>query len=215
MVRRISLLALFVSLVTVVLPASAHADDAGIHRTGQYRARTYSRWALGASPSPLLASLEGQCGGVVGGRFFIAPPIAENLELWCDVPAGSPIVFSHAAWFTFIPADGSTDAEIIAAADAGFAPVSSGVSFDGDRVGTRGKTFNLGAFTIHSKSGSFLDAIEVGTGPIRTSLTGTFLTIPPQGCGRHLLESAVDFGVPGEVFSGTYHITIGGCSGDD
>jgi hypothetical protein len=215
MVQRIWLLALIVSLVTVVPPASAHADDAGIHRTGQYRARTYSRWALGASPSPVLASLEGQCGGVVDGRFFIAPPIAEDLELWCDVPADTPIVFSHAAWFTFVPADGSTDAQIIAAADAGFAPVTSRVRFDGDRIGTRGKTYNLGAFTIRSKSGSFLDAIGVGTGPIRTSLTGTFVTIPPRRCGRHLLESAVDFGVPDEVFSGTYHIRIGGCGGDD
>ncbi|MGZ8631695.1 MAG: hypothetical protein ACXWZF_12130 [Actinomycetota bacterium] len=214
MVRRISLLVLMVSLL-MVAAIPARAGVAGIHRTHQHRAREYSRWALGSSPSPLLASLEGPCGGVVGGRFFIAPPIAENLELWCDVPAGTPIVFSHAAWFTFIPADGSTDAEIIAAADAGFAPVSSWVTFDGDRVGTRGKTYNLGAFTIHSKPGSFLDAIEVGTGPIRTSLTATFLTIPPQRCGRHLLESAVDFGVPDEVFSGTYHITIGGCDGDD
>ena len=214
MVRRIWLLALIVSLVTVVLPASAHADDAGIHRTGLYRARTYSRWALGASPSPVLASLEGQCGGVVDGRFFIAPPIAEELELWCHVPADTPIVFSHAAWFTFVPADGSTDAQIIAAADAGFAPVSSWVRFDGARIGTRGKTYNLGAFSIRSKSGSFLDAIGVGTGPIRTSLTGTFVTIPPRRCGRHLLESTVDFGVPDEVFSGTYHIAIEGCAGD-
>ncbi len=214
MVRRISFLALMVSLL-MVATMPARAGVAGIHRTHQFRAREYSRWALGSSPSPLLASLEGACGAVVDGRFFIAPPIAEDLELWCDVPADTPIVFSHAAWFTFSPADGTTDAELVAAADAGFAPVSSWVKFDGDRVGTSGKTFNLGAFTIRSRSGSFLDAIGVGTGPIRTSLTGTFLTIPTQGCGRHVIESAVDFGVPDEVFSGTYHIRIGGCGGDD
>jgi hypothetical protein len=215
MIRRISLLALLFCLVTVFLPASAQAgDDAGIHRTGQYRARSYARWALGESPSPLLASLEGDCGGVVDGRFFIAPPIAENLEIWCRVPADTPIVFSHAAWFGWIPADGTTDAEIIAAAEAGFAPVTSWVTYDGDRVGTRGKTFNLGAFTIRSESGSFYDAIGVGTGPIRTSLTATVMTIPPQGCGRHDLASAVDFGVPGEVFSGTWHIRVGGCKDD-
>lgn len=209
MPRRISLLALTALFVMALVPAPAHADDdAGIHRTGQFRARTYARWALGASPSPLLASLEGDCGERVGGAFFIAPPIAENLELVCRIPHGLPIVFSHAAWFTFIPADGSTDAEIIAAADAGFTPVTSWVRFDGDRVGVRNKTFNLGAFTVHSEPGSFLDVIGVGTGPIRASLTGTFLTIAPGLCGRHVLRSAVDFGVPGEVFSGTYRIRV-------
>jgi hypothetical protein len=214
MVRRISLLALMVSLMMVVLPAHANAhgdDDVGIHRTGIHRTRTYTRWALGESPSPLLASLEGDCGDVIGGAFFIAPPIAEDLELRCRVPHGRAIVFSHAAWFTSIPADGSNDAEIIAAANAGFAPVLSRVTFDGDRVGLRGKTFNAGAFTVQSEPGSFYDVIGVGTGPIRTSITATFLTVPPLECGRHIIRSAVDFGVPDQAFSGTYRIRIGGC----
>jgi hypothetical protein len=31
-----------------------------------------------------------------------------------------------------------------------------------------------------------------------------------------VIESAVDFGVPDEVFSGTYHVRIGGsCTDDD
>ena len=215
MARRLFLLVSLVCLVLMAAPpahASADADD--WHRTGTFRARSLARWALGSSPSPLLASLEGDCGGVVGNAFFIAPPIAEDLELRCRVPSGTAIVFSHAAWFTFIPADGTTDAEIIAAADAGFDPVLSRVTFDGERVGLSGKTFNAGAFNLRSESGSFLDAIGVGTGVIRTSITATVMTLPPQRCGNHVLESAVDFGVPGEVFSGTYHIRIGGCDDD-
>lgn len=209
MSRRISLLALTALFVTALVAAHAVADDdAGIHRTGLHRARTYTRWALGESPSPLLASLEGDCGERVGGAFFIAPPIAENLELVCRVPQGLAIVFSHAAWFTSIPVDGSTDAEIIAAAEAGFAPVTSWVRFGGDRIGVRARTFNAGAFTVQSEPGSFYDVIGAGTGPIRTSITGTFLTIPPGLCGRHVMRSAVDFGLPGQVFSGTYRIRV-------
>lgn len=138
MVRRISLLALTALFEAALVPAPAQADDdAGIHRTGQFRARSYARWALGDSPSPLLASLDGDRGQRVGGAFFIAPPIAANLELVCRVPHGLAIVFSHAGWFTWIPADGSTDAEIIASANANFAPVTTWVRFDGERVGDR------------------------------------------------------------------------------
>ena len=211
MIRRISLLGLMVSLVMVAVVPARAGDDAGIHKTGQYRARAYARWALGEGPSPLLLALEGDCGDVVDGRFFIAPPIAKDLEIWCRVPADTPIVFSHAGWFTWIPVDGDTDAEIIAAAEGNFALVTSWVRYDGDRVGVKDKTFNLGAFTVRSESGSFYDEIGVGTGPIRTSLTATVLTIPPRGCGNHELAAAVDFGVPDEVFSGTWHIRIRGC----
>jgi hypothetical protein len=217
MARRLFQIALTVCLVVVAsAPSQAAAGAGDFHRTGQHRARTFTRWALGSSPSPLLAALEGDCGAVVGNAFFIAPPIAENLELRCHVPSGKAIVFSHAAWFTAIPFDGSTDAEIIAAANAGFDPVTSWVKFDGDRVGLAGKTFNAGAFNVRSHPDSFYDVIGAGTGVIRTSITGTFMTLPPQKCGKHVIESAVDFGVPDEVFSGTYHVRIGGsCTDDD
>jgi hypothetical protein len=214
MARRSLLLVSMVCLV-VVSAVPARADDDGIHRTGIGRARTLTRWALGDSSNPLVAALEGDCGAVVDGRFFMAPPIVENLEVTCRVRHGLPIVFSHAAQFTWIPAYGTTDAEIIAAADALFTPITSWVRFDGDRVGVRNKTFNLGAFTVRSEAGSFYDGvIGLGTGAIRTSLTGTFLTIPPDGCGRHVLRSFVDFGRAGEVFGGTYHIRIVGCDDD-
>ena len=212
MVRRLFLIVVIVCFVVVgAAPAHASADADDFHRTGLPRAQRLTRWALGSSPSPLLAALEGDCGSRVGNAFFIAPPIAENLELRCRVPSGVAIVFSHAAWFTAIPFDGSTVAEISAAANAGFDPVSSWVRFDGERVGLAGKTFNAGAFDVRSDPGSFYDVIGAGTGVIRTSITGTFMTLPPQACGRHVLESAVDFGVPGEVFSGTYRIRIGSC----
>jgi hypothetical protein len=210
--RRLFLIASIACFMVVsVAPSHAGADADDLHRTALHRTRTFTRWALGSSPSPLLEALEGDCGSVVGNAFFIAPPIAEGLDLRCRVPRGKAIVFSHAAWFTSVPADGSTDAQIIAAANAGFAPVRSRVTFDGHRVGLSGKTFNAGAFDVRSFKGSFYDAIGLGTGVIRTSITGTFMTLPPQRCGRHVFKSAVDFGVPGEVFSGTYRIRIGGC----
>lgn len=213
MTRRLLLLAMMVCLVLVsAVPAQAGADSDDLQRTGLTRARSLARWALGESPSPLLAAFEGDCGDRVGNAFFLAPPIAENIELRCRVPLGTAIVFSHAAWFASIPADGSTDAEIIAVANEGFDPVSSWVTFDGHRVGLSGKTFNLGAFTVWSEPGSFYDEIGLGTGGVRTSLTGTVMTLPPQhACGRHVIEAAVDFGVPDEVFSVTYRIRIGRC----
>jgi hypothetical protein len=206
MARRISLIALTVLFVVALAPAPAQADDAGIHRTGQ--------------PGTDLCE--------VGARRITEPaPRVARRRLWptgrtsllhrpsdrraprarVPYPARLPIVFSHAAWFTWIPADGSTDAEIIAAAEAGFTPVTTWVRFDGDRVALHNKTFNLGAFTVHSEPGSsFYDASGVGTGPIRTSITATVLTIAPGLCGRHVLRSAVDFDRPGETFSGTYRI---------
>lgn len=213
MTRRLFLLATMVCLVMVsTVPAQADAESDDLHRTGLTRARSLARWALGESPSPLLSAFEGDCGDRVGNAFFLAPPIGQDMELRCRVPLDTAIVFSHAAWFTTIPADGSTDAEIIAAANDGFDPVSSWVTFDGDRVGLSGKTFNLGAFTVWSEPGSFYDEIGLGTGGVRTSLTGTVMTLPPQdACGRHVIKAAVDFGVPDEVFSVTYRIRIGRC----
>lgn len=198
------------------LPGSAHPGahhGLGIYRPSVPLARTYTRWALGASPSPLFGALEGACGAVMGNDFFIAPPIAEGIDVRCAVPRGKRIVFSHAAWFTFIPLDGTTDAEIIAAADAGFTPLTSWVRLDGHPVRLRGKSFNAGAFDVWSAPDSFLDQIGAGTGSVRTSITGTFLVIPPLRCGHHLLRSAVDFGIEGQSFSGTYHIRVSGCGG--
>ncbi len=213
MIRRLLLLAsIGCFVVGGAVPAHADADGDDLHKTGLTRARSLARWALGEGPSPLLMAFEGDCGDRVGNAFFLAPPIGQDMELRCRVPLDTAIVFSHAAWFTTIPADGSTDAQIIAAANAGFDPVSSWVTFDGERVGLSGKTFNLGAFTVWSEKGSFYDEIGLGTGGVRTSLTGTIMTLPPQDeCGRHVIKTAVDFGVPDEVFSVTYRIRIGGC----
>ena len=210
MVRRFTLLAvLLTSVLMGAIPASAYRTGhggLGIYRPSVPLTRVYTRWALGASPSPLFGALEGDCGSVMGNDFFIAPPIAEGVDVRCRVPHGSRIVFSHAAWFTLIPFDGSTDQQIIAAANAGFTPVSTWVRLDGHPVRLAGKSFNAGAFNVWSEPDSFLDQIGAGAGFVRTSITGTFLVIPPLHCGHHLLRAAVDFGIPGQSFSGTYRI---------
>lgn len=218
MLRRTSFIAIltFVTLASMIPAAAADGrDDADVHRTKRYHARSYARWVLGDGSAPPLASLEGDCGAIVRGRFYIAPPIDRGLELTCRVRHGLPIVFSHAGWFTSIPADGDTDAQIVAAARAGFATiVDSWVLLDGERVGVGDKTRHLGAFWVRSETGSFYDAIGVGTGPIRTALSGSFLTIAHLGCGRHTLEAAADFGVPGGRFGGTWHLRVRGCDDD-
>lgn len=217
MVRRVCFSALLFSVtVAALLPTPALADDADVHRTGTYYARAYTRWGLGASPSPLLGAIEGTtCGEVYEGRFFMVPPPILGLDLRCRVPHGSPIVFSHAGAFTFIPHDGDTDAEIIAEADALFAPVISWARLDGEPVEIEDMTRNVGAITVRSEPGSFYDvAIGVGTGPIRTALTGSFMTIEDLPCGRHRLRTRVDFGVPGARFGGTWRIRVRGCGND-
>src|SRR5687767_10580088 len=105
MTRRLFLLATMVCLVMVsTVPAQAGAESDDLHRTGLTRARSLARWALGGSPSPLLSAFEGDCGDRVGNAFFLAPPIGQDMELRCRVPLDTAIVFSHAAWFTTIPA---------------------------------------------------------------------------------------------------------------
>jgi hypothetical protein len=209
--------ALVVVLVATLLlgafPGGAHpapSHGLGIYRPSVPLARVYTRWALGASPSPLFGALEGVCGARMGNDVFIAPPIAEGVDVRCRVPHGARIVFSHAAWFTLIPFDGSTDVEIVAAANAGFTPVVSWVRLDGRPVRLAGRSFNAGAFDVWSEPDSFLDQIGAGTGAVRTSITGTFLVIPPLPCGYHRLRAAVDFGIPDQSFSGTYRLRVCG-----
>jgi len=170
-------------------------------------ARAWSQWALGDASNPLFAGLlDGDCGDLIDGVFFMTAPIDVGVDLDCDVPAGVPILVSHAGFFVF-PDAGQTDAEIEAMADAGFTTVYNDLSLDG-----RGLPLivsRTGAFDVISEAGGFYDAIvELGTGPIRTAVTGNFSLIHPLSRGDHTLEGSVLF-TDAENYSVTYHIHVG------
>jgi len=93
--------------------------------------RMVGQWFLGDASNPLFGALGGDCGEVMNGVFFMAAPIDVGVQLDCDVPTGTPIVLSHAGWFSTEGIDGETDAELEAAAIAGFVTSVNVLTLDG------------------------------------------------------------------------------------
>jgi hypothetical protein len=213
--RKVVPLLALVSLLLLwsTLPASA---GPALPSTARPRGQTYVEWArdigqfyLGDASNPLIAGLEeGACGQLIDGVFFMAAPIDVGVEFDCEIPVGTPIVISHAGFFTFEDAVLDTDAELIAAADEGFTFTSNSLTVDGVVVAL--PTVHAGAFNVISESGSFYDSvIGVGTGPIRTALTGNVVFLHPLAPGEHTIEAEVTFTGDGGAFSATYHLDVG------
>jgi hypothetical protein len=157
----------------------------------------------------LFAGLDGECGQMIDGVFFMVAPIALDQEFQCDVPKGTPIVLSPAGWFATEGIDGDTDAELEQAADAGFVYSANSLSVDGTTIPLH--TVNTGAYDVVSEPGSFYDQIlELGTGPIRTVVVGDVVFIRPLTPGEHVIQAAVTF-IPESNgdYSATYHVHVG------
>jgi hypothetical protein len=116
-------------------------------------------------------------------------------------------VLSHAGWFTTEGIDGDTDAELEAAAAGGFDVIRNELSIDGQEVSTA--VFSTGAFDVVAEAGSFYDVIYgLGTGPIRTALTGNVVVLHPLSPGEHVIEAAVTFADDNGDYSATYNIQV-------
>jgi hypothetical protein len=171
--------------------------------------RMVGQWFLGDASNPLFAGLEGDCGQMIDGVFFMVAPISLDQEFQCNVPAGTPIVLSHAGWFSTEGIDGDTDEELEQAADAGFVYSANSLTVDGVTVPLH--TFTTGAYDVISAPGSFYDQIlGVGTGAIRTVVTGDVVFIHPLTPGEHVIEAAITFTPASNGdYSATYHIHVG------
>jgi hypothetical protein len=167
------------------------------------------QWFLGDASNPLIAGLDGDCGQIIDGVFFMVAPISLDQEFQCDVPTGTPIVLSHAGWFSTEGIDGDIDAELQQAADAGFVYSVNSLTVDGTAVPLH--TVSTGAFDVISEPGGFYDQIlGVGTGSIRTVVTGDVVFIHPLSPGDHIIEAAIRFTpITGGDFSATYHVHVG------
>ncbi len=185
-----------------VLPYNSRPH--GVSYTGW--SRMVGQWFLGDASNPLFAALEGDCGELMDGVFFMAAPIDLGVELDCDVPAGTPIVLSHAGYFATQGIDGDTDQELEAAAATGFTASSNELSLDGQALPLR--EFDTGAYDIMSEPGGFYDTIGVGTGSIRTAIRADVVFLHPLAPGDHVIEGAVSFVGDGE-YSATYHVHVG------
>jgi hypothetical protein len=169
--------------------------------------RMVGQFYLGDSSNPLIAALSGECGQMIDGAFFMAAPIDVGIELDCSVPAGTPIVLSHAAQFATKGIDGQTDRELVDAAKAGFTTSADELTLDGAALPL--KTIGTGAYNVISETGSFYDAIiGVGTGPIRTAVVGNVVVLHPLTPGDHDIHGAVSF-VSGAEYSATYDVHVG------
>jgi hypothetical protein len=186
-----------------VLPYNAHPHG---HSYASWT-RMVGQWFLGDASNPLFGALAGDCGEVMNGVFFMAAPIDVGVELDCDVPTGTPIVLSHAGWFVTEGIDGETDAELEAAAVAGFVTSANSLTLDGKALPLQ--PIDTGAYDVISEPGSFYDtAVGVGTGPIRTALRANVVFLHPLTPGDHVIEAAVSFVGDGE-FSVTYNVHVG------
>jgi hypothetical protein len=165
------------------------------------------QWFLGDASNPLFGALEGDCGEVMDGVFFMAAPIDVGVELDCDVPTGTPIVLSHAGWFSTEGIDGETDAELEAAAIAGFVTSTNSLTLDGRALPLQ--PIDTGVYEVISEPGSFYDTVlGIGTGPIRTALRANVVFLHPLTPGDHVIEGAVSFVGDGE-YSVTYNVHVG------
>ncbi len=216
MIRWTRALLVAVSATAVMTSATAvsasPAQHLGRHHDHQYyerMLRKVGQFYLGDSTNPLFAALDGDCGQLRHGVFYMAAPIDLDVQLYCRVPVGTPIVVSPAAWFSTEGIDGTTDQELKDAAVAGFKTSTNWMTRDGKKVPL--PTIATGAYDVNSEADSFYDAIlGVGTGPVRTALVGNVVVFPHLSCGRHLVKSAVSFVGDGD-YSATYHIRVKGC----
>jgi len=205
----------FLAILIVMLVGAAAPVQAGpaLPYQAQLKGNSYQEWMqlvgqffLGDASNPMIAGLEGECGQLVDGVFFMTAPIDVGLEFDCEVPLGTPIVLSWAGFFATEGIEGDTDEELIAAAEAGFTYTSSSVTVDGTSVPLR--TINAGAFDVISEPGGFYDTVVgVGTGPVRTVLIGNLVVLHPLPPGDHTIEAEVTFA--DAAFSGTYHVHVG------
>jgi hypothetical protein len=186
-----------------VLPYNAHPHG---HSYASWT-RMVGQWFLGDASNPLFGALGGDCGEVMNGAFFMAAPIDVGVELDCDVPTGTPIVLSHAGWFSTEGIDGETDAELEAAAIAGFVTSVNSLTLDGKALPLQ--PIDTGVYDVISEPGSFYDTVlGVGTGPIRTALRANVVFLHPLTPGDHVIEGAVSFVGDGE-YSVTYNVHVG------
>jgi hypothetical protein len=210
--HRITFVAAIAAVLTIV-PATASSAAATLPFTAHPHGASYETWLqrvgqfyLGDASNPLIAGLDGHCGELIDGVFVLVAPIALDQEFDCEVPVGTPIVLSHAGWFATEGIDGDTDAELEAAA-ATFPVVRSELSVDGHEVRT--VTFSTGAWDVISEEGSFYDTIYgLGTGPVRTALTGELVVLHPLSPGDHVIEAAVTFTDDLGDYSAVYHIQV-------
>ena len=200
---------LTIGLVAGAAPARAgpvlpyNSRPMGISYTGW--TQMVGQWFLGDASNPLFGALEGDCGEVMDGVFFMAAPIDVGVELECDVPAGTPIVLSHAGFFTTEGIEGDTDQELVDAALAGFVTSTNSLTLDGNALPLQ--QINAGAFDVVSQPGSFYDTVGIGTGTVRTALVANLVFLHPLAPGDHVIEGAVSFVGDGE-FSVTYHVHV-------
>ena len=208
--------AVVVPLILFTAMAFAPAANAGpvAPYNAHPRGHSYADWTraigqfyLGDASNPLIAGLNGDCGQLRDGVFMMAAPVDLNLVFDCDVPTGTWIVFSPTGFFATKGIDGTTDAQLEAAARAGLERSVNWLKVDGVNIPL--VDIDTGAYNVRSQSGSFYDAIlGVGTGPIRTVLIADVVLIHPLTPGDHTIQSAVTF-VNDGAFSATYHVHVG------
>lgn len=201
---------LLVGVVAVASMTATSATAAGYSPVGRSRTgwvERYSQWLFGEADSPLLT---GACGDVVDGVFFLVPPSKPNRSqsIPCVVPAGVPIVLSHAL-VTCGELDAPTFGGQRRCARVNFLPLRSSVSVDGSRV--RPARIATDVFPLQSERDSVWDGAGEGTGPVLSASVGLLTFVRPLERGDHFIEAFVDYGPDaGGFFRAIYRIEVRG-----
>lgn len=159
--------------------------------------QAYMQWVLGDSDGPIFSD---NCGTTSGGAYLVTPPTDSLGERHCQVPRGSMIVVAPAISWSWIPAWGSNDDEIIADADATFGLRDFSNAWLDGRALRLGDGFGSGAFDLHVEEGSFWDLIDEGTSSdsdpgdvVRFATHGQLIVIRPLKPGVHELQLEASF----------------------
>jgi hypothetical protein len=197
---------LSIAVFSVSTAGMAGASPSRLGRAYQGWLQEVGQYFLGDPSNPLIAGLEGDCGDLRDGVFFLAAPIDVGQEFDCEIPVGTWIVLSHAGVFTTEGLDADTDAELEALALTAFTTLVDTLSLDGRPLPLR--TISTGAYDVISASGSFYDTvIGVGTGSIRTVVVGNVTLIHPLSPGVHVIDAEVLF-KNGDHYSATYRLHV-------
>ncbi|MFM7718160.1 MAG: hypothetical protein ACKO8G_01510 [Actinomycetota bacterium] len=208
--RRRVLTAAMAAALATTLATSASAAGWRPSREARFEwVQRYTQWLFGDPESSLLTET---CGEVRDGAFFLVPPSAPDQVFDCLVPAGLPIVYTHAVRFEWDD-DDPNSRKLVHNARTRFRPGDPSVTLDGREVDQI--LVRPAAFDVEAAVGSLFDVgfrgIDVGT--VRVAVSGLFTFLGPLARGEHVITSYVDFtSVGGPVFDATYHLEVYGLS---
>jgi hypothetical protein len=203
---------LIVTSVAVSIVCSsvvAHADHRSATRpASRWWAKQWVTWAFGTDASPITTGI---CGEAIDGAFALTAAFNPGrAEIWCDVPAGTPVIATPGGTLLWSPTFGQTRDDLWAAVEADVATVSDvRMVLDGRRVALGDAFIDTHLFRMPLEPGNFVQQVDpsIGGDSVRAGLAGWFVKVRPLRPGEHRLVLADKLN--GVLFKVVFHLAVG------